>query len=413
MIKNKILLFLILLILITNISACQYKINETYSVEEQWFYFNNEFKGVNLNMTELVKIENNHLSFIVYNNLTIPIKVELNYTLRSQWFGIDQPTSVEIDVGPRNSKNYQEERISSGWGSYYWIEKFIPTIVSPEITSEYKNIEKQREICKTCQNGKECLDDGASCNLDIECGSNICNQDNKCGAFNGCSEGKRLCNNVACLTPSIKKSGEAYSCIWECSSGRGKDGICLKSIEWWIYFWIITLFIFLFILFLIFYRKFWKILKRVLDEIRQKKEEIKEAERKKDFAEIQLIEIKKEKEKTNNDILIINNEIKNLNIEKNRLDKEYSNKQRILEKEIEEVKLRERDEIKKIKDKKKNVSREVEKKLNEEINIREKDYQKRIKILEEDFLYNKEKINKIKEKKENLFFYISYCNTKY
>ncbi len=155
-IRKIFLMGLLCLFLINSVVAldCQYTENESYSVEEEWFYFDGDFEDVNLKMDDLVHIENNRLSFIVYNNLTIPVKVQLNYTLRSDWFGINQQTSIEIEVGPRDSKSYQEERISSGgaWGNYYWVEKFIPTIISPEITSEYKNVEKQREICKKCVN---------------------------------------------------------------------------------------------------------------------------------------------------------------------------------------------------------------------------------------------------------------------
>src|SRR3989344_5815679 len=121
---NKLILILFLSIfLLSSVYAlnCQYKTNETYSVEEEWFYFNGDFEGVNLKMDELVRFENNGLSFKIYNNLTIPIKVQLNYSLRSQWFGIDSPTSFELYVRPRDSKSYQEERISSCWGSYYSI----------------------------------------------------------------------------------------------------------------------------------------------------------------------------------------------------------------------------------------------------------------------------------------------------
>ena len=230
-----ILLFLFVSIfLLSYVSAldCQYKINETYNQEEEWFYFNGDFEGVNLKMDELVRFENNGLSFIVYNNLTIPIKVQLNYTLRSQWFGIDSPTSIELDVEPRDSKSYQEERISSGWGNYYWIEKFTPSVINPEITSEYKNVEKQRDICRTCPNGKQCLDDGSLCNTNDECGSSICNIDGFCGEEEivSCEPYVKLnCKNQTCLIPSTKEVGEAYMCEWECKSDRFENGKCLKS----------------------------------------------------------------------------------------------------------------------------------------------------------------------------------------
>src|SRR3989338_7962993 len=234
---KKLILILFLLISFTgSVYAldCQYRTNETYLIEEEWFYFNGNFEGVNLKMDELVRFENNGLSFMIYNNLTIPVKVQLNYTLRSQWFGIDSPTSIELDVGPRDSKSYQEERISSGgaWGSYYWIEKFIPSVINPEITSEYKNVEKQREICRTCPNGKQCLDDNSLCNSDNECGTSVCNVAGFCGKEKivSCEPyGKLNCKNQTCLTPSTKELGDAYMCEFECKSKYGNDNICIRN----------------------------------------------------------------------------------------------------------------------------------------------------------------------------------------
>ncbi len=85
--------------------------------------------------------------------------------------------------------------------------------------------------CKLC-NSKICLDDGASCKSNNECGSGICNIADFCGKEKvvACEPyGKLNCNNQTCLMPSTKEVGDAYSCNWECKSDRYEEGICLKS----------------------------------------------------------------------------------------------------------------------------------------------------------------------------------------
>lgn len=235
--KKQLFFLFLALFLINSVLAldCQYTKNESYEVEEEWFYFDSEFEGTNLNMNELVIFENNHLSFIVHNNLTIPIKVELNYTLRSEWFGTNTPTSIQLEVAPRSSETHQEERISSGgsWASKYWIEKFKPSILDPRITSEWKTVTKQRKICELCGN-EICLNDGASCNPlydDSKCGSGICNIAGFCGSQKvvDCPNGKLNCQDKTCLESSTQEEGESYMCSFECKSDRFENGTCLKS----------------------------------------------------------------------------------------------------------------------------------------------------------------------------------------
>ena len=238
--KRLIILLVLSFLFINSISAldCQYRVDESYEIEEEWFYFDSVFEGVNLNIDEFVWVDNYRLTFTGYNNLTIPVKIQLNYVLFSKFFGTNRPMSVEMGIDPRDSEIHVEQGISSGFGNYYGIKDFTYTILSPKITSEYKDVEKQREICKTCPNGKQCKDDGEPCELNIECGSGICNIAKVCGInkTGSCPDGELNCNDESCQKPSIIEPGDEYSCEWECKSGRGEDGVCLKSIEWWIYF---------------------------------------------------------------------------------------------------------------------------------------------------------------------------------
>lgn len=371
--KRLFLFLLFSLFLINSVIAldCQYKVNESYEVEEEWFYFDGDFEGVNLKMGELVNITNNHLSFVVQNNLTIPIKVELNYTLRSTWFGINQPTSVEIDVGPRNSKSYQEERISAGWGSYYWIEKFIPTILTPEISSEWKVVTKQREICKVCGN-EVCLNDGASCNPiydNSKCGSGICNIAGFCGKLKvvDCPNGKLNCQDKVCLESSTKEQGESYMCSFECKSDRFENGTCLKSSlvlqeeedernKKLIVFGVIALILLSVGVGYLGVYRWWKV-KKLRENEEGKRDKVKE--------EYENFIVKKEE--TEKAIKENSQGLEDLKKEREEIERSLVSEKEKSKKNIDEIKIKENEEIKKWEDRRKNKSIEAQKSIDEEI----------------------------------------------
>jgi hypothetical protein len=96
---------------------------------------------------------------------------------------------------------------------------------------------KAGETC-SCEwecNSNTCTDnicksqDGVACQSNIECVSSNCNFLGVCGAAI-CPNGTQNCEDKQCVQPTKKKSGEEYLCLWECESGRGKDGVCGQSL---------------------------------------------------------------------------------------------------------------------------------------------------------------------------------------
>lgn len=71
---------------------------------------------------------------------------------------------------------------------------------------------------------------GDPCSKHWDCISGICNIAGFCDTKEivPCEPyGKLNCNNISCLTPVIKKTGEAYMCDWECANGtRDCNGVC-------------------------------------------------------------------------------------------------------------------------------------------------------------------------------------------
>ncbi len=208
---------------------CQYTEMEKYNEDVNFFYHNGEKFEENLNISELITIniggENNAIITIT-NNLEVPISLNVTYHQYSKFYGFDNYATSQITV---DSRDYNEIR-----GAYHTssIKKYI--FIEPNlITSEIVSVEKERAICKKCED-KICLNDGVSCNPlydDINCGSEICNIAGFCGNIKivDCPNGKLNCNDKNCLDPSTKEVGEGYECSFECKSDRFKNGTCLKN----------------------------------------------------------------------------------------------------------------------------------------------------------------------------------------
>ena len=139
--------------------------------------------------------------------------------------------------------------------------------------------------CKTCNNA-ECLNEGISCSEDYQCGSGNCNNNRVCGPDAPCRANTTFCNATGlCLESSTKNVGQAYSCIFECKSGVGKDGVCKHTFETWMKanLWWLTLVIILGLILIIGYNKnLWKKLREIKIKGAEEKgkEIITEAEKK-------------------------------------------------------------------------------------------------------------------------------------
>jgi len=339
-------------IIISLSSACQYKVNQTDQEFGSWLYDSNgNFFGEPLVLKDFfskyMNIEgcNPPPSFKIYNQYSFSVTVKLTYTLFhpriNQFYPeAEQEMTTKVKIAP-----YSEERIDSTCldiGTNEILNDTITYTISglKSLTLKKGYINSTREVCKQCEE-KDCLDDGAICKRDTQCGSNICNINNVCGATSStyvvsCSDGKLNCKNQSCLTPSTKKVGEAYSCEWECTngtipcnntcravsskkpgeeyhciqeckSGRGKEGVCLRSIEWWVYFWIICIFIVsVGIGYFGVYK--WRKAKRKREEEERK---LKAVMNEREDLQIEIDNYKKEIEKGGKKIIKLKEEIKN------------------------------------------------------------------------------------------------------
>ncbi|MFH1506678.1 MAG: HNH endonuclease, partial [archaeon] len=128
-------------------------------------------------------------------------------------------------IQPNQSGELMGKLIDNSLGDIKW------EFNQPDIEVKYQKITKSRTVCKQC-NGGICIDDGEECSRNNRCGSGLCCQpvrvcaDNKTLVCPFCPEGKLNCHNQSCLKPSIKDAGDAYSCVWECTSGIGLEGVC-------------------------------------------------------------------------------------------------------------------------------------------------------------------------------------------
>ncbi|MBU1111772.1 MAG: hypothetical protein KJ896_03260 [Nanoarchaeota archaeon] len=166
------------------------------------------------------------------------------------------------------------------------------------------------------------LEDGRDCNEDLECVSGVCNTEDYCGVIIECRDNTTtLCNNVECKVPSTKEVGEAYSCEWECNSGRGKDGVCSYSF--------VNIIIFFAIIGLAFGVSAYYIREAITGgKARDKaKKVIKEAQDKLEEINHDLESKKKEKERLNSELLITE-ETKEKKIKLNKEIDELTTKQR-------------------------------------------------------------------------------------
>lgn len=184
----------LLLIFVSFVSAldCQYTTIEKYYEDYEFFYHNGEKIGENLNLSELVKIKQNGLSIKITNNLRVPVSLNISYDMKSPWFG-DHSSFYQITIKEQDYWVIEDRSYESCINHPCYLQNLRYYFVEPNlITNEIVSVEKERKICKICPNGKQCLDDGADCHLDIECGYGICNPAQRCGEFNGCPEGKVL-----------------------------------------------------------------------------------------------------------------------------------------------------------------------------------------------------------------------------
>jgi len=339
---KKPLLFLIVGLFFINFVLaldCQYTDIQVLNKERTNYYINGELLESSPPFVETQNIWDGKKSigttrnyeFYAKNNIAYKLEVTLTYNAegkqRSQDILLDPLGIIKIE------------------GSY---SQDLPFFDSTSIRYDVLNINtikvpynEEIQICKTCPNGKLCLDDGKSCQFDNECGYGVCN------AFGICGPEKGLC-------PGGKKF-DGENC-------RDTNLTIIKNNAWWII--ITSVLVWYFAIF----RRKGEEGKRKEVEKQRKDEEIR-----RDNAREEYGDIIKRKEEVKKEIEENNQIIENLKQEKEKIENNILSEKEKSKKKIEEIRKREEEEIKKWENKKKNKSLEAQNSIDEEIeNIRRK-----------------------------------------
>ena len=392
------LLFLILLIVPITYAqiTCEYTDYEEYYMNETvlTYELSNKISGKALELSDFT--QGNFSSFMAYNPNDFEVVAMFKFTVEGHG-GSDKEFGIRIkpqDYGKVKEICYHQ----STWGECYINQSSIEYfIVKPELMyPKNLNIKKIGEICDIpctkpsecytgicniagfcdtkkivdCPDGtKNCNDercirpsikeageaylcnwecesgigmegvckwkDKHSCLNPNECLSGECNIAKKCGPFVSCPSETQNCEDKQCLKPTIKKAGEAYSCDWECKSGRGSKGICKRSIR--------EILIFISIIFLIIGSSIHMInkgrKKKLIEEMEKEREKMLE-QTKKDQNEI----IRDTKQKYIRQIKDIKRIVKNKEENMSRLTKEIRQKENEIEQRENKIKKLEREE---------------------------------------------------------------------
>lgn len=320
-------IMLLTLILVSNVYAldCQYTETLTSTSEQSMLVVTKtgEAYGPSLTLSnyhngEKVGNNINKPGFDAFNNLNERVTVAFNVFVKDSQgerkietdvsINPQQKTTVTIDCDYSSSSTCQLLSEQTGY-----------TVVSPHfMTEKIVEITDSQEVCVKC-NGINCLNDGASCSSDYQCGSGVCNIAGYCDneEIVTCPEGTLNCMDESCVVPRVKENNEAYLCMFQCQSGYGIDGVCLRDSRKDYLYWIAGIFIVIIALgFGIFklYEKMKKIQMELIDADRKRAEE--------------------EKESSLTKIRLIDMEIKNLEEEiakKKRLSKEHEEENKKLQ----------------------------------------------------------------------------------
>ncbi len=216
--------------------ACQYKDNQSYQVEELRYYLGDKY--LMDGKPEIVEIsrtlDDDGGIFKVYNPFSVKVNVSIDYTIYiagispklktvNSEIAPEQYTKIDVLLGDSQIKNAE-----------------IKEVISPILESKLEKVTKQKEICKLCS-GSICLDDGASCSKNIECGSGLCVRGLCSGSkvcYNNdckCSEKEVQCaDNSKCVKKNSLNVGSRPICSFEeCKTKyiNATTGLCSKSAE--------------------------------------------------------------------------------------------------------------------------------------------------------------------------------------
>jgi len=226
-------LFLIISFL-ASVSACQYKVNESYEVEG--FYFKEGSKYLDYNVLEIKNFQQSSRNgdrYITYSTSPVKFDIKNNYLKQIEFYLVFIMNGEEQRINKTLNSN-EFETIEYGYPNNIDNSTFRFEIVSPSnLEYIFEKRDYQKEICKLCGN-EICLDDGATCNPlydNSKCGSNICNIAGFCGAIGtpkvvDCLEGYFNCNDKRCIKrdsvdfPNSVEIGCEDACVYGGDTGK-------------------------------------------------------------------------------------------------------------------------------------------------------------------------------------------------
>lgn len=372
---KRLLLFLFLSLFLLNFvfaSNCQYTKIENYSILEEGLYDSGgEYFGPSLEFRNFsggsMNIQGcNPPSFRVHNPTGENIVLNISY--QTSWKTAFGSRSVNHRATISINKYSVSEKLKGscpdiGSGSIH-SESINYDIFEPkEIFLQNKLVTKQKEICRMCDN-EICLNEGASCNPlydDSKCGSEICNIAGFCGnkKIVDCPKSHFNCNNKQCLKldsvdfPNNVEKGCEDACIF-----GGEKGICSENPvlikkrkdiakRTWIIFGVIVLLVLSTgVGYLAFFKRIREENKR--NEIKKEKEtlekQISELKESKEFIEKDISKLKKYLEESKNKIKELESQIKySKGKAKEELEKRLKNEERKQKEKINDLKRKKED----------------------------------------------------------------------
>lgn len=247
------ILSIVLLLLIiqpaVNASLCQYIVNATNVTEVQKLYE----LGTDRFVTDSLEIRNVTVadrsgSFEVYNKFDVPITVRLTFDYGYSVFSGPRQritNDTVLTIPERGSKVVQIGPNQTIWARFAFYNETMRYVFldNNETYQKYEAVSTTYEKCRTCL-GKPCLDDGAACSANAECGGgycvkNRCNYEHVCYATDcGCSMDEIQCPDNAMCAPrnSLDLGAEPICSPLECktnytNSSTGECAIRPKSAE--------------------------------------------------------------------------------------------------------------------------------------------------------------------------------------
>ncbi|MBI5392391.1 HNH endonuclease [Candidatus Woesearchaeota archaeon] len=208
---------------------CQYTHNQSFVIANKTFY-HDSFLDEQIKISDFILVELNGYNVKVTNKLDKEVYLNVNYNIQSNWYGT-QAGGFPATINPHDYYNFVDSASTSCADHGCHIEGLIFKIDRPNSIDV--------RLCNLCL-GIICKNDGESCTVSQECGSNSCVQgycSNTQFCYNNdckCSSDKIQCNdNRRCVAKAVVSLDVKPECgkPQECVTGYidSNNGLCAKS----------------------------------------------------------------------------------------------------------------------------------------------------------------------------------------